>query len=89
MTDKLDLFKYKINDGHAIGIMGKALSAYAMSGIKTDHESITFEQAIEEVRNGMYVHIREGSAAKNVEDIVKGIVETGVSVDRFNFLYRR
>lgn len=33
----------------------------------------------------MYVHIREGSAAKNVEDIVKGIVETGVSVDRFNF----
>lgn len=85
MIDKLRLYKDKINDGHAIGLQGKELSAYAMANIKTDHESITYEQAIEEVRNGMYVHIREGSAAKNLHAIVKGIVEHGVSVDRFDF----
>lgn len=85
MLEKLQLYKDKVNDGHAIGLSDKKLSAYAMSNIKTDHESVTYDQAVSEVRNGMYVHIREGSAAKNLEAIVRGIVRNDICVDRFTF----
>nr|WP_314278531.1 adenine deaminase [uncultured Peptostreptococcus sp.] len=85
MMDKLELFGDRIIDGHLISIEGKKLSAYAMSGIKTDHESTEYKYAMMKVRNGMYVHIREGSAARNLEPIVKGIIENKTDISRFTF----
>ena len=51
----------------------------------TDHEATSFEYALEEVRRGIHVHIREGSAAHNLKDIVEGIVRTGIDTEYFSF----
>jgi adenine deaminase len=85
MFDKLNLFQSKIMDVHAPYLGEKELNTYALSGIKTDHECCDFEYARNEIRNGMYVLIREGSAAKNLEAIVDGIVNTGMDNSRFCF----
>ena len=55
----------KIVDGHAPGVTGQALNAYAAAGIATDHECVTAEEIAEKISKGMYVHIREGSATRN------------------------
>ncbi len=52
-------------DGHAPGLLGKDLEKYAKSGITTDHECTTIDEAIDKINNGMVIQIREGSAAKN------------------------
>lgn len=85
MMEKLSLFDSMPKDGHALGIREKELSAYIMSGILTDHECSSYEDAISKVRQGMYVHIREGSAAKNLKNIVEGIVKNKVDSSLFNF----
>ena len=61
------------------------LAAYALAGISTDHECVTYEYAMEECRNGMQVLIREGSAAHNLDAIVKGIVENHTDTGSFCF----
>lgn len=73
MMDKLFLFKDCIIDGHCPGITGEWLNAYALSGIKTDHECTTAQQAIEKVRRGMYVMLREGSATRNLENLLGAV----------------
>ena len=85
MHDKLDLFKNKIIDGHAPFLPDKELDIYSMAGIMTDHEATSFEYALKEAERGIHVHIREGSAAHNCADIVKGIVESGINTDCFSF----
>ena len=62
-----------IADGHSPGLKGQALQAYAMSGIKTDHECSTVEEMQDRIRLGMYVQIREGSACKDLVNLVKGV----------------
>lgn len=54
-------------DGHAPGVTGKDLKKYVQSGISTDHECSTIEEALEKISCGMKIQIREGSAAKNFE----------------------
>ena len=85
MHEKLALFEDRIRDGHAPYLPGAELSAYALSGIRTDHEATSYEYALEEVRRGMHVHIREGSAAHNLEAIVRGIVKNGTPTENFSF----
>ncbi|MCX7709737.1 MAG: adenine deaminase [Clostridia bacterium] len=85
MLKKIDLFDYSIIDGHSPALTGKALNAYRTSGISTDHECSTVEEALERLRLGMYVQIREGSAAKNLETLVTGLMQKGVSFDRCVF----
>ncbi len=63
--------KYKKIDGHAPGLTGKELNAYIDGFIRSDHESITAEEALEKVSRGMQVLVREGTAAKNLEAIIK------------------
>lgn len=75
MHQKLELFSDKVRDGHAPFLSDMDLQAYAMAGIATDHECSDFAYAMKERRNGMIVHIREGSAARNLKAIVNGIVE--------------
>ena len=85
MMKKLDLFKDKNIDGHAPLLNDYDLSAYALSGVRSDHEAYTYQYAKKEVERGMYVFIREGSAAKNLEAIVKGIVNENASTERYCF----
>ncbi|SCP97260.1 adenine deaminase [Anaerobium acetethylicum] len=85
MMEKLDMFQPKILDGHAPFLNDGDLAAYALAGIKTDHECCDYEYAKKEIGNGIYVLIREGSAAKNLEAIVKGIVSEHASTERYCF----
>lgn len=57
-------------DGHAPGLSGFDLAAYVMAGIKSDHECTNIEEAQEKLRMGMYIMLREGSAAKNLKDLL-------------------
>lgn len=57
-------------DGHAPGIRGKDIKQYIAAGISTDHECFTLEEALEKLRLGMKILIREGSAAKNFEALI-------------------
>ena len=63
----------KINkpvDGHAPGLRGKQAEAYIAAGITTDHECFTEEEALDKLKFGMKILIREGSAAKNFEALI-------------------
>jgi adenine deaminase len=60
----------KVIDGHAPGLRGKDLEIYIKAGISTDHESFTKEEALEKIRLGMKTMIREGSAAKNLDELI-------------------
>ena len=85
MHEKLCLFDGKVRDGHAPFLEEPDLQAYVMAGISTDHECSAYAYAVREQRNGMTVHIREGSAARNLQDIVQGIVENHMSTEGFCF----
>ncbi len=57
-------------DGHAPGLIGHDLCAYAVSGISSDHECTTIEEARQRLRLGMWLMIREGSAAQNLDALL-------------------
>jgi len=57
-------------DGHAPGLRGDAVQQYIDAGISTDHECFTAEEALDKLRRGMKILIREGSAAKNFEALI-------------------
>ncbi len=57
-------------DGHAPGLTGGQATAYAGAGISTDHECFTIEEALDKIKAGMHILIREGSAAKNFETLI-------------------
>lgn len=57
-------------DGHCPGLVGNGLKKYISFGITTDHECTSLEEAIEKIQNGMKILIREGSAAKNFNELI-------------------
>ena len=65
----------KFIDGHAPGVVGKDLGGYVMSGIRTDHECVTPEEAMQRLRLGVHVMFREGSAARNIIGLLPAINE--------------
>lgn len=75
----------KLADGHAPGISGKDLQAYAALGIATEHECTTFAEAAEKLRAGLAVLVREGSAAKNLSTLVRGWLDSKLPSDRLLF----
>lgn len=85
ILDKLTLCRHKLADGHAPGLAGKPLQAYACAGIISEHESTTWPEALEKLRAGFYILIREGSAAKNLYAIISGLLTTALPTDRFLF----
>ena len=74
MLGKLRLFSGKNIDGHAGYLEEKETNCYALAGIQTDHECCTFEDALREMRAGMQILVREGTAAKNLESIIRGVL---------------
>ncbi|MHB8758255.1 MAG: amidohydrolase family protein, partial [Bacillota bacterium] len=61
LLDKLEAYRGEIIDGHAPGLTGKELNAYVLAGIGSDHESTEPAEALEKLRHGMRLMIREGS----------------------------
>lgn len=57
-------------DGHAPGLRGEIAAQYVSAGITTDHECFTLEEALDKVKLGMKISIREGSAAKNFDALI-------------------
>lgn len=62
-------------DGHAPGLRGEDAQKYINAGISTDHECVSIEEALEKIGYGIKIQIREGSAAKNFNELVP-LIET-------------
>ena len=85
MNAKFELFDGKVKDGHAPCLAPEELAAYVLAGVTTDHEGTSYEYIMRERAMGMFCHIREGSAARNLEAIVRGIVENNTNTEGFCF----
>jgi adenine deaminase len=66
-------------DGHAPGVLGRDLQAYASAGIRSDHEARTPEEGRQRLRAGMWLLIREATGARNLRDLVPLVAEFGPS----------
>ncbi len=67
---KLDVFADRVRDGHAPGLTGKQLNAYAATGISSDHECTTVEEAREKLRLGLTIFVREATNARNLRTLI-------------------
>ena len=65
----------RVVDGHAPGLRGQDLVAYAAAGIRSDHESTGIEEALAKAGLGMLVQVREGSIARNLDTLLPLLVE--------------
>lgn len=73
---KLDAaFGHRI-DGHAPGVLNRSLDGYVLSGMTSDHESSSFEEARQKLERGMMLMLREGSSAKNMLDLLPLVTDT-------------
>ncbi|HWQ20104.1 MAG TPA: adenine deaminase [Methanotrichaceae archaeon] len=70
VLEKLRLGSRKVIDGHCPKLTGRDLTAYIAAGIGSDHECTSLDEAREKLRQGMHIMIREGSAAKNLKDLI-------------------
>jgi adenine deaminase len=70
MLDKLRAFTDRPIDGHCPGLTGRALHAYATSGIRNDHESTSVEEARAKLRTGLTVFLREATNARNLRALL-------------------
>ena len=73
VLEKIIMAEGKKIDGHGPMIGDKELNAYITAGISTEHECSTVEEMLNRLRLGMYVLIREGSAAKNLKELIKAV----------------
>jgi adenine deaminase len=74
---KLELAQHV--DGHAPGVLGRDLNAYIAAGIRSDHEAYTQEEGRERLQRGMWLLIREASAARNLHALLPLLAEYGPS----------
>jgi adenine deaminase len=80
--DETELSKLRLQgarhvDGHAPGVTGKELNAYAAAGIRSDHEALTLDEGRERLRAGIWLLIREASMARNLKALVPLVRELG------------
>lgn len=85
MMRKINLFSDKIIDGHAPRITGKDLQTYRLNGIITDHECEIYQEALEKIRLGFYILIREGTAAHNLKELLKPILDNNIPLEQLCF----
>lgn len=67
---RLEAARGRLKDGHAPGVTGRGLDAYALSGMTSDHESTSLEEGREKLRRGMMLMIREGSTEHNLRELL-------------------
>lgn len=70
VLEKIYLADGKIIDGHSPGLTDKDLTAYIAAGIRSDHECMKPAEALEKLAQGMFIMLREGSAAKNLLNLL-------------------
>ncbi|MEG2893307.1 MAG: adenine deaminase [Clostridium sp.] len=75
IIDKLNIAENKIIDGHGPLIENEDLNAYVIAGVKTEHECSTKKEMEDRLQRGMYVQIREGTAARNLEDLIPHVTK--------------
>lgn len=73
ILDKIEIMGERVIDGHGPGITGKELNAYVAAGVRTEHECTTTEEMINRLRLGMYILIRQGTAAQNLEVLIRAL----------------
>lgn len=73
-------------DGHCPEITGTRLFGCLGAGISSDHESISYEEALEKARLGMKVMLREGSAARCLDDFIPKLLKADISLENFFFV---
>ena len=83
VLEKIGAFQDRVIDGHSPGLSGVGLQAYVAAGVQSDHESTTPEEALEKLRLGMMVMIREGTVARDLAALVP--VVTPANQHRFCF----
>lgn len=79
------LARRKIVNGHAVGRLGQELNVYASSGISDDHECVNVEEMTQRLRVGMNVFIREGSTERNLDTLVRGVIENRLPMENISF----
>jgi adenine deaminase len=72
---KLEAFQGDHIDGHAPLLRGNNLNGYLSAGIRTEHECTTSEEALEKIRKGMHILVREGSVSKDLHALMSIITE--------------
>ena len=75
--EKLALDGARHVDGHAPGVLGRDLQAYAAAGIYSDHEALTVDEGRERLRAGMWLLVREASMARNLHALLPLVEEYG------------
>ncbi len=70
VLNKIRSFQHMVKDGHCPGLSGRDLIAYVNADIGSDHESTTIEEALEKLRLGMYIFIREATNARNLRTLL-------------------
>jgi adenine deaminase len=73
ITAKLEAFRDRVVDGHAPGVRGKLLNAYAAGGPSSDHECTTPGEALEKLRRGLFLYLREATNARNLMDLIPAL----------------
>ncbi|WP_420883626.1 adenine deaminase [Lentilitoribacter sp. EG35] len=73
--DKLEAFAGRHIDGHAPLVRGHDINGYLAAGISTDHETTTADEAMEKLRKGMHILVREGSVSKDLHALAPIITE--------------
>jgi adenine deaminase len=73
VLEKIAAFEEKVVDGHAPGLRGRALNAYVAGGPRSDHESTTAEEALEKLRRGLWLFLREATNARNLADLLPAL----------------
>lgn len=75
----------KIANGHAAGLCGHALAGYACGGLTDDHEAVDYAEALERLRLGLAVLVRDGSTERNLEPILTGVLREGLDTRHLMF----
>jgi len=83
VLEKIGAFQDRVIDGHSPGLSGVGLQAYVAAGVQSDHESTSAEEALEKLRLGMMVMIREGTVARDLAALVP--IVTPANQHRFCF----
>jgi adenine deaminase len=83
VLEKIGAFRDRVIDGHCPSLTGKPLQAYVAAGVQSDHESTSAAEALEKLRLGMMVMIREGTVARDLAALIPAV--TPANQHRFCF----
>ncbi|MTI79619.1 MAG: adenine deaminase [Firmicutes bacterium] len=75
----------KVANGHAIGLTWDELNVYTTAGLNDDHECVEYQELLDRVALGITVMIREGSTERNLQKLIKGVVDNKLNTEHLIF----